>query len=242
VSRARLVRVAEEGTALSLPLLVGGSSWAPVGLPVGLPNPARKPRQVFVAYSYKLYPKADYRRVFQDLAKAFQIDFVFADEKITNLHILQKIMGYIRESRFGIYDISGWNPNVTLELGLAFGLTETAYIAIDPGKTNVAEVPADLRGLDRIQYGSYAELQAGVERLLAQEFPVKPTHDVENQLAQLRGQTISIVTESEGLKITDIARLLGVSVDMAKVVVKPMLGNELRIDGIKRGAKYFLND
>ena len=90
----------------------------------GLPNPARKPRQVFVAYSYKRFPRADYRRVFNDLNAAYLVDFVFADEKITSLHILQKIANYIRESRFGLYDISGWTPNVTLELGLAFGLAE----------------------------------------------------------------------------------------------------------------------
>jgi hypothetical protein len=180
--------------------------------------------------------------VFDELGKGFQVDFVFADEKITTLHILQKIIGYIRDSRFGIYDISGWNPNVTLELGLALGMPKPAYIAFDPSKTPVDEVPADIRGLDRIQYGSYAELRAGVERLLAQEFPVQPKHDVENQLAQLRGQALRIITESEGLKISDIARLLGVSVGMAKVVVKPMVGNEFRIDGVKRGAKYFLND
>ena len=99
-----------------------------------LPNPSRNPRQVFVAYSYKLYPKADYRKVYQELSKAFQVQFVFADEKITNLHILQKIANYIRSSRFGVYDVSGWNPNVSLELGLAFGLNEKAYIAIDPTK------------------------------------------------------------------------------------------------------------
>lgn len=208
----------------------------------GLPNPARKPRQVFVAYSYRLYPKADYRRVFNDLRAAFKVEFVFADEKITNLHILQKIANYIRESRFGIYDISGWNPNVTLELGLAFGLAEKAYIAIDPSKTPVDEVPADLRGLDRIQYGSYAELLSGVEKLLLQEFPLVPTHDVENQLRQLRAQAVSAVGESEGLKIPDIARLLGVSVDMAKVIVRPLIGDKLRIEGIKRGARYYLND
>lgn len=208
----------------------------------GLPNPARKPKQVFVAYSYKLYPKADYRKVFQELASAFQVQFVFADEKITNLHILQKIANYIRESRFGIYDISGWNPNVTLELGLAFGLSERAFIAIDPSKTDVSEVPADLRGIDRIQYGSYSELQAGVERLLVQEFPVQPTHDVENQLSQLREQTVRIISDSEGLKTPDIAKLLGVSVDMAKVVIRPLVGKELRIEGVKRGARYFLND
>jgi predicted nucleotide-binding protein len=208
----------------------------------GLPNPARKPRQVFVAYSYKLYPKADYRRVFNDLKAAFQVEFVFADEKITNLHILQKIVNYIRESRFGLYDISGWNPNVTLELGLAYGLAEKAYIAIDPSKTNVDEVPADLRGLDRIQYASYADLSAGVEKLLLQEFPLAPTHDVENQLRQLRAQAVSATADSEGLKIPDIAQLLGVSVDMAKVIVRPLVGDKLRIEGIKRGVRYYLND
>src|SRR6266849_2158988 len=200
----------------------------------GLPNPARKPRQIFVAYSYKLYPKADYRKVYQELQKAFQVEFVFADEKITNLHILQKIANYIRSSRFGIYDISGWNPNVSLELGLAFGLNEKAYIAIDPSKTPIDEVPSDLRGIDRIQYGSYTELQGGLERLLAQEFPIQPKHDMENQLSQLRGQAVKVVSDApEGLKMTDIARLLGVSVDMAKVIVYPLVGKELRTEGVK---------
>lgn len=218
------------------------TSVAPSPIAVGLPNPTKGQRQVFVAYSYSLYPKADYRRVYQELSKAFQVQFVFADEKITNLHILQKIADYIRTSRFGIYDISGWNANVTLELGLAFGLNERAYIAIDPSKTPIQEVPADLRGIDRIQYSSYAELQAGLETLLAQELPVARTHEAENQMKQLREQTMSLVRQSEGLKIGDIAQALGVSIDLAKVVVKPLVGPDFRIEGIKRGAKYFLND
>src|SRR5262249_17268802 len=153
----------------------------------------------------------------------FDVTFVFADEKITTLHILQKIVDYIRSSRFGVYDISGWNPNVTLELGLAFGLNEKAYIALDPSSDDVREVPADLRGLDRIQYGSYSELQAGLEKLLSQEFPVQPKHEVENQLQVLREHAVRVIGESEGLKITDIASLLGVSTDMAKLVVKPLV-------------------
>jgi hypothetical protein len=71
-----------------------------------LPNPTKQARQIFVAYSYRLYPRADYRKVYKELAEAFHVDFVFADEKITSLHILQKIANYIRSSRFGIYDIS----------------------------------------------------------------------------------------------------------------------------------------
>ena len=209
-------------------------------LALNLPQPTRNPRQIFVAYSYQLYPKADYRRVFSEISKAFNVDFVFADEKITNLHILQKIADYIRSSRFGIYDISGWNPNVALELGLAFGLSEKAYIAIDPSKTPVEEVPADLRGIDRIQYTSYAELQEGVGRLIAQELPVPVAHDVENQLQTLRRQLIKLLGESEGLKIGDIARLLGVSVDMAKLIVRPLVGERITIKGATRAARYYL--
>lgn len=208
--------------------------------PLQLPDLVRHDRTVFVAYPYKLYPQADYRRVYKNLASAFDVKFEFADEKITSMHILQKIADLIRSSAFGLYDISGWNPNVTLELGLAFGLNERAYIAIDPSKTDIKEVPSDVRGLDRIEYSSYAELEEGVGRLLGQELPVERTHEVENQLDKLRTEAIRLVSESEGLKINDLAKLLGVSTDIAKLVVKPLVGQKLEVKGATRAARYYL--
>lgn len=205
----------------------------------GLPNPTRNSRQVFVAYPYTLYPTADYRKPFTELSKAFDVTIVFADEKITTLHILQKIADYIRSSRFGIYDISGWNANVTLELGLAYGLNEKAYILANPEKHAAGEVPADLRGLDRLQYRSFAELQTSVEKILSQEYPIQPTHDVEGQLTNLRDQALRVVNESEGLKIDDIASLLGVSTNVAKVIVHPLVGKVLRTKGTRRGTRYY---
>ncbi len=205
----------------------------------GLPNPTRNPRQVFVAYPYTIYDKADYRRPYKELAKAFDVQFVFADEKITTLHILQKIADYIRSSRCGIYDISGWNANVTLELGLAYGMNEKAYIIANPKQHSAGEVPSDLRGIDRLQYQSFAELQAALEKILTQEFPIQPTHRVEDQLSELRSQVLSLIKESEGLKMTDIASLLGVSVDVAKVVVHPLVGKALRTEGVRKGTRYF---
>ena len=68
----------------------------------GLPNPARNPRQIFVAYPYTLYDTSDYRKPYKELAKAFNVNFAFTDEKITTLHILQKIADYMRSSKFGI--------------------------------------------------------------------------------------------------------------------------------------------
>jgi hypothetical protein len=62
-------------------------------------------KQIFVAYPYNLYAQRDYRKVYLDLEKAFDVKFIFADEKITNMHILQKIMSYIRGSDFSLFDI-----------------------------------------------------------------------------------------------------------------------------------------
>lgn len=207
-----------------------------------LPSTERDPRQIFVAYPYTLYPATDYRKVYNGLAKAFGVKFVFADEKITTLHILEKIGGYIRTSRFGIYDISGWNPNVSLELGLAYGLRAEAYIAFDPQKTPVNDVPADVRGIDRLQYSSYSELGDKLAALLTQEFPPIREHDAEAYLAQLRQDALGVVRDSDGVKIGDIANALGISVDLAKVVVRPIVdAGAIRIDGIKRGAKYYID-
>src|SRR3954469_12426683 len=94
-------------------------------------------RSIFVAYAYNIYDRRDYRGVFVQLEKAYGVKFIFADEKITNMHILQKIISYIKASDFSLFDISGWNPNVTLELGVALAMSENWYICFNPEKTDL---------------------------------------------------------------------------------------------------------
>lgn len=202
--------------------------------------PSSSSRKVFVAYPYAL-PKDDYRRPFSEVGAAFNVQFTFADEKISDLHILDKIKDHILDSAFGIYDISGWNSNVALELGLALGIPRRAFIAFDPSKTPLKEVPSDLRGMDRLQYGSYSELGTQLERLIAQELPLPRTHDAENQLDILRETILGLVTVDDGLKVGDIAKALGISTELAKVVVRPLVEQgQLRIVGATRAAKYLL--
>ena len=201
----------------------------------------KKSRQVFVAYPYRIYPKADYRKVYNEVGKALSVSFVFADEKITDLHILEKIKLYIKESAFSICDITGWNPNVTLELGLAMGMGERAYIAFDPSKTDVQEVPADLRGIDRLQYSSYSELNEKLLSLISQELPVSVRHEAEDQLEKLRKDLLTALADApDGLRVTDIASLLGISIDLAKLVVRPLFGDKLQTTGATRGTRYVL--
>lgn len=131
---------------------------------------ANKKQAVFIAYPYREYPQDEYRALFRSLGRLFHIDFLFADESVTSLQILRKIEGLICSSEFGIYDITGWNANVTLELGLALGLNRRVYLAIMSGADSPAEVPSDLRGIDRIQFASLAEFRSRLHNVLQEHF------------------------------------------------------------------------
>lgn len=197
----------------------------------------KKPRNVFVGYSYKDQKKDDYRSVFYRVGRALDVDFAFADEKIMNIHIVDKIARMIREAQFSIFDISGWNPNVTLELGLAWGFNEKAYIAFDPNKTSSEDVPADLRGFDRLQYDSYTEFETKLSRLIAQEFP--PEIDAD-PLGDLQSKCLDLISKTPGLRVTEIAKALGVAKDLAKLIIAQLVdGDKLESRGATRGTRYY---
>jgi len=206
---------------------------------VALPSLQKKLRQIFVAYSYRHYDKRDYRRAFDNIGKAFDVKFVFADEKISSLHILQKIANYIKESQLGIYDITAWNPNVTLELGLALGMGEKVFIALNPKETELADVPSDLKGVDRLQYTSFSSLEDELERLVSQMLPPPKDPEAEDFLTNLQNKIVEVVTKSPGMSVTSIGKAVGVNIELAKLAVKNEVDSRLRSEGNRRGARYY---
>lgn len=89
------------------------------------------------------------------------IEFLFADSSIKTQHLLQRVREGIARADFSLFDITNWNPNVTLEVGLAEGMNERYYVLFKPGPGAKGEPPADLRGLQRITYKKYAGMQPG---------------------------------------------------------------------------------
>jgi hypothetical protein len=154
-------------------------------LPGNEQKPLRKNgSQIFVAYPFSLYEdrEAEYRAIFNRVGRPFNVNFMFADERISNLHILDKIQELIQSSRFAIFDISGWNPNVTLEIGLARGIGHPTFIVIDPSQTPKGQiVPSDLGGFDRIQYRSFQELEGKLVNLLKCQLPSPKLFKLEDQ-------------------------------------------------------------
>jgi len=202
---------------------------------------ASERRTIFVAYPYSI-PRDDYRRPFAELAKAFSVKFVFADEEITNKQILDKITGMIRTSRFSLFDITDWNANVSLELGVAVGLQKDYYLLFDPTRER-REVPSDLGGIDRLQYRSYTELETVLSQLLIQQFGV-PSQQRDrapsDQMAALRDAALEVVDRRSGPKMRQIADELGIPIELAKAVVRPMVEDgELETHGQTRGMRYY---
>lgn len=204
--------------------------------------------QVFVAYPYS-FSKADYRKVFRDVGKAYGVQFTYADQKITNKQILEKIEGMIREAQFSIFDVTTWNPNVALELGIALGAELDYYILFNPD-VEQQDVPADLGGIDRIQYSDYSSLGEGVSNLMTQQFgpPLKErtaetkqrAAAVTEHLDAISSEIPDLVRREPGLAIGGIASSIGVPIDLAKTLVRPLVdAGAIRLDGVKRGAKYY---
>ena len=143
---------------------------------------------VFVAYPYRI-PAEEFRQAFDDARADLDVRFEYADERITNKHVLDKIVEMIGEADLSLFDITHWNPNVTLELGVAMGRGFNYFILWNPNVGDKDEPPADLGGIDRVQYTSYEELTAKVRRLLEQQFgtsgPPKTTRDAGSALVAL---------------------------------------------------------
>src|SRR5262249_34340610 len=158
------------------------------------------------------------------------------------MHILQKIISYIRGSDFSLFDISSWNPNVTLELGIAIATSQADwYICFNPAKTDVGEVPSDIRGLDRIQYTSFTDLEDRLSVLLDQRYPRSTQRSVDDYFESSKQQVLDLLRKQPGLRVNEIADILNMNKKMAQVVVSQLVTDgQLRMEGKTRAAKYVL--
>lgn len=128
----------------------------------------RKP--IFVAHEFSQAQREDLRAALADAFEDTHFTLYYADVELRVGHILLgKIIERIKTTEFGIYDISfPGRPNVFLELGIAIGMAKPYYIIMRAG----TEVPADLAGLDRIEYESFQDLVEQIKTKIAAQHAI----------------------------------------------------------------------
>ena len=122
--------------------------------------------EYFVAHEFSPDQIDDLRRAIGEALESSGLQGYYADAELRQGHIFRdKILPKITETVFGIYDVSNpAKPNVFLELGAGLALDKICVIICKRGTL----VPADLGGLDRIEYQSYKDLTSQLkEKLLA---------------------------------------------------------------------------
>jgi len=102
--------------------------------------------------------------------------FFYADTRLQTKHLLEILRKYIATADFCIFDISEWNPNVALEIGLADGMDAEYYILVNRGLSK--GVPADIQGIQRIEYSNFRDFdeQNGLWPLIVRYLVREHTH------------------------------------------------------------------
>jgi len=122
-----------------------------------------KPRQVFVAMPYRseLIDMTDvYELGIAPAVEEAGLQPLRADDRFLTGDLMCNICYMIRGSSLGVIDITGWNANVLLELGLMYGFGKPAVLL---KHERSIDIPADLRGILYVEYGNVGSLK---ERLL----------------------------------------------------------------------------
>lgn len=83
--------------------------------------------KVFFAVPYKLFGD-EYRILARRACLDRQLTAVFGDETRQADALIRKMCTSIEEARFTFFDITGFNPNVMIELGIAFCAQKKVFL------------------------------------------------------------------------------------------------------------------
>lgn len=156
----------------------------------------------FVAHEFSRQEKDDLREAIEEAFEGTGLNAYYADLEVrssgTQKYILEKIRDMIFRTQFGIYDITNTKkPNVFLELGLAMAAEKPLYIICKKG----TKIPADLQGLDRIEYESYKKLTKLIRtRIVKNEIERLSEIKLREKLIQESKQKYGELPEEEILK------------------------------------------
>lgn len=134
--------------------------------------------KAFFAYPYNF--GVDYRIELGRVCSALQVDAVFADDVKKADALLPKLQEEIQASHIGFYDITGYNPNVLIELGMSFASGRPTFVLYDverhkktpASKLGRFEVPADIRERALLPYKGNAELAAEVRKAIRETLQI----------------------------------------------------------------------
>lgn len=143
------------------------------------PDNAARANFVFLGYPYEPpLPLDDYRAVTSSVQEELPVRLWYFLDEVTTQELMRKVWRAILRSDLCIFDISGGNPNVSLELGLALAINKPCITLLKSGEPNPLG-SSDLGYSERAEYTSRKTLTEKLrELILAKSGALRTTKDL----------------------------------------------------------------
>ena len=146
-------------------------------------------QQIFLGCPFQQAIRKNYDKLKREIEREPPLHVVLADTTaITSTdYLLEHITNLIRESAACVSDVTGGNPNVSLEVGIAHALPSEFLLALYTRRARAPEVSAaetalaregetkpiisDLQGRNRIEYKTYPSLKEQFLKRYAVKLP-----------------------------------------------------------------------
>ncbi|MDM7917218.1 MAG: hypothetical protein ACE15D_03555 [Candidatus Eisenbacteria bacterium] len=178
--------------------------------------------QIFIGCPFRPSIRKRYDRLKEEIERETPLSVVLADTTSirSTESLLRHITDRIRESAGCIFDVTGGNPNVSLEVGIAHALAVDFVLTLDTrrpgraqasrggrGKAVSAGAPAsqssdaraiisDLQGRNRIEYKTYAGLRESLRaRYLARLPFLRRWHEFRRRNRAMEAQALQLLHE-----------------------------------------------
>lgn len=119
-----------------------------------------KPKTFFVGFPFKPQYTKDLKEKINLVAERLNLKPLYPAKTQKKGVILCKVCKEIQETDFSIFDITERNPNVMLEVGLAFGFGKEVILLNNPNHAEELKkgYPIDLSGLLIVQYDATSDI------------------------------------------------------------------------------------
>ena len=219
--------------------------------------PDNSPRKNFVFLGYPHNPPLaldDYRAVTHELQQELPIRLWYFLDEVTTQEMMRKIWRAILRADLAVFDISGGNPNVALELGMAVAINRPCITLLKTGEPNPLG-NADMAYSERAEYQSRATLKTKLVELLrakssalrllntisyqvqSDAFPY-PREDIEQKLHE----TVTHVFQNKRATRATVTDIFGSSATSGIVLDALRENGVFKLEGQTKGARWLLSD
>lgn len=221
----------------------------------GYPDNRQRKNFVFLGYPFNPpLPLDDYARVTTELQAELPIRLWYFLDEVTTDEMMRKVWRAILRSDLAVFDVSGGNPNVAFELGLAVAKDRRAMTLLKAGAPNPLGT-ADLGYAERMEYTSATTLKeklkdfvfarsSGIIKLREISYSITPVDgtlprdQVEARLVALASRVFT----TKRITKAGATAIMGSSGLASSALSALRSEGILEMEGARRGARYKFSD